>query len=139
MTTKATGQCLCGAVKYEAGIPERSPYEGLCHCRDCQRYTGTAFASSLMVPRAGMILTGALKFYGKETDRGTVMERGFCPNCGSNVLCRSDAWPDQYVLSAGTLDDPSVFKPRMNIFTRSAHAHVWHADELRKFEGAPGK
>ncbi len=139
MTTKATGQCLCGAVKYEVEIPERSPYEGLCHCRDCQRYTGTAFASSLMVPKAGMSLTGELKFYGKETDRGTVMERGFCPGCGSNVLCRSDAWPDQYVLSAGTLDDPSVFKPRMNIFTRSAHAHVWHADELRKFEGAPGK
>jgi len=134
MTTKATGQCLCGAVKYEVEIPEKPPYAGLCHCRDCQRHTGTAFGSSLMVPRAGMKLTGELKFYGKETERGTVMERGFCPECGSNVLCRSDAWADYYVLGAGTLDDPSVYHPRINIFTRSAHPHVFHIDDLSKRE-----
>jgi hypothetical protein len=139
MTTTATGQCLCGAVRYEVEIPEKSVYEGLCHCRDCQRYTGTAFASSLMVPKAGMKLTGELKFYGKETDSGSFMERGFCPTCGSNVLCRSVAWDDQYVLSAGTLDDPSVYNPKINIFTRSAHAHVFNAGDLRKFEGMPGK
>lgn len=139
MTTKATGQCLCGAVTYEAEIPEKSFYEGLCHCKDCQRYTGTAFASSLMVPKAGMKLEGELSFYGKDTERGTVMERGFCPNCGSNVLCQSDAWDDQYVLSAGTLDDPSVFKPKINIFTRTAHAHVFDIADLRKFEGNPGE
>ena len=139
MTTKATGQCLCGAVTYEVEIPEKSPYEGLCHCKDCQRYTGTAFASSLMVPKAGMELTGELKFYGKETERGSVMERGFCPTCGSNVLCRSDAWDDQYVLSAGTLDDASVYKPKINIFTRSAHAHVFSTDDLPKFDAMPGK
>jgi len=139
MTTIATGQCLCGSVKYEVEIPEKSLYAGLCHCKDCQRYTGTAFASSLMVPKAGMILTGELKFYGKETERGSIMERGFCSNCGSNVLCRSDAWDDQYVLSAGTLDDPSVYKPKINIFTRSAHAHVFATDDLPKFIGMPGK
>ena len=138
MTTKATGQCLCGTIKYEVEIPDESPYVGLCHCKDCQRYTGTAFASSLMVPKAGMKLTGELKFYGKETDRGTSMERGFCPNCGSNVLCQSDAWDDQYVLSAGTLDDTSVYKPQVNIFTRSAQAHVFSTDELPKFEAMPG-
>lgn len=139
MTTKATGQCLCGAVKYEAEIPEKSFYAGLCHCKDCQRYTGTAFASSLMVPKAGMVLEGDLKFYGKETERGTVMERGFCPNCGSNILCQSDAWDDQYVLSVGTLDDPSVYQPRMNIFTRTAQSHVFDIGDLRKFEGNPGE
>lgn len=139
MTTKATGQCLCGAVTYEAEIPEKPFYAGLCHCKDCQRYTGTAFASSLMVPKDGMILKGELKFYGKDTERGTVMERGFCPQCGSNVLCRSDAWDDQYVLSAGTLDDPSVYKPRINIFTRSAHAHVFGMADLHSFEGNPEK
>ena len=137
MTTKATGRCLCGAVTYEAEIPEKPIYAGLCHCRDCQRYTGTAFASSIMVPKAGFTLHGELKYYGTETERGTVMERGFCPVCGSSVLYRSDAWPDQYVLTAGTLDDPSLFKPRVNIFTRSAHEHVWHLDEMRKFEANP--
>lgn len=139
MTTKATGRCLCGAVTYEAEIPDEPIYAGLCHCRDCQRYTGTAFASSLMVPKAGFKLAGELKYYGTETERGTVMERGFCPQCGSGVLCRSAAWDDQYVLSAGTLDDPGAFKPRINIFTRSAHAHVWDTDALRKFEGPPGR
>ena len=139
MTTKATGQCLCGAVKYEVEIPDDPFYAGLCHCKDCQRYTRMAFASSLMVPKAGMTLDGELTFYGKETDRGTVMERGFCPKCGSNVLCRSEAWDDQYVLSAGTLDDMSVYKPKINIFTRTAHAHVFDLDDLRKFDGNPGE
>ncbi len=132
--TEATGQCLCGAVHYEVDIPEKPVYAGLCHCRDCQRYTGTAFASSVMVAKADMKLEGDLKFFGVETERGSVMERGFCPDCGSNVLCRSDAWPDMYVLSAGTLDDPSIYQPRMNIFTRSAMDHVWCMNDLRKVE-----
>jgi len=132
--TAATGQCLCGAVSYEVDIPEKPVYAGLCHCKDCQRYTGTAFASSVMVAKADMKLEGDLKFFGVETEKGSVMERGFCPTCGSNVLCRSDAWPDMYVLSAGTLDDPSIYQPRMNIFTRSAMKHVWDLDGLRKVE-----
>tara|TARA_Y100001936_G_C16083315_1_gene679606 strand:- start:153 stop:581 length:429 start_codon:yes stop_codon:yes gene_type:complete len=135
--TKATGQCLCGGVKYEVAIPENPYYSGLCHCKDCQRYTGTAFASSLMVPKADMNVDGELKFYGKETDRGTHMERGFCPTCGSNVLCQSNDWDDQYVLSAGTLDDPSLYKPQINIFTRSAQAHALNAGELHQFEAFP--
>lgn len=134
MPTKATGQCLCGAVSYDVEIPEKSIYEGLCHCKDCQRYTGTAFASSVMVAKDTMTLKGELKFYGKETEKGTVMERGFCPECGSGVLCRSDAWPDLYVLSAGTLDDPSVYYPKINIFTRSAMPHVFGIDKLSKRE-----
>jgi hypothetical protein len=131
---KATGQCLCGGISYEVEIPEKSIYEGLCHCRDCQRHTGTAFASSMMVTKAGMALKGELKFYGKETDKGTVMERGFCPDCGSNVLCRSDAWPELYVLAAGSLDDPSLYHPKINIFTRSAMPHVFDIDEIKKRE-----
>ena len=137
MTIKTTGKCLCGAVKYEVEIPEKPFYAGLCHCRDCQRYTGTAFASSLMVDKEKMKLKGMLKFYGKETDRGTFMERGFCPECGSNVLCKSSDWDNQYVISAGTLDDPSVYKPKINIFTRSAHAHALDAGKLHKIEGSP--
>jgi hypothetical protein len=133
-TTKATGQCLCGGISYEVEIPEKSIYEGLCHCRDCQRYTGTAFASSMMVAKAGMALKGELKFYGKETDKGTVMERGFCPDCGSGIVCRSDAWPDLYVLSVGTLDDTSVYEPKINIFTRTAMKHVFGIDEIKKRE-----
>jgi|TARA_B110000196_G_scaffold295333_1_gene284956 hypothetical protein len=137
MADKAKGQCLCGAIKYEVTIPEKPLYSGLCHCKDCQRYTGTAFASSLMVPKADVTLEGELKFYGKDTDRGTFMERGFCSDCGSNVLCRSSDWEDQYVMSAGTLDDASVYKPQINIFTRSAHAHALDAGKLHQFEGFP--
>ena len=137
MTIKTPGKCLCGAITYEVEIPDKPFYSGLCHCRDCQRYTGTAFASSLMVDKGGVKLKGKLKFYGKETDRGTFMERGFCPKCGSNVLCKSSDWDNQYVISAGTLDDPSVYKPRLNIFTRSAHALALDAGKLHKIEGSP--
>tara|TARA_Y100001960_G_scaffold322336_1_gene398619 strand:+ start:2319 stop:2744 length:426 start_codon:yes stop_codon:yes gene_type:complete len=135
MSEIAKGKCLCGRVKYNVKINEEPVYAGLCHCKDCQRYTGTAFASSLMVLKTDIEISGDLKFYGKVTDRGTIMKRGFCPNCGSNVLCKSEGWKKFYVLSAGTLDEPEVYKPSVNIYTRNAQPHALAAGDLRQFEG----
>jgi hypothetical protein len=44
-----TGGCMCGAIRYECSTEPLAM--GICHCRDCQRATGSAFAAALMLPR----------------------------------------------------------------------------------------
>ena len=59
-----TGGCLCGAVRYEStGEPG---FALLCHCRDCQRQSGSAYAAGLRVAASGFWVTqGEPKFYVK--------------------------------------------------------------------------
>jgi hypothetical protein len=84
MATKFTGGCLCGSVRYEClAEPIRM---GNCHCRDCQRATGAACASGLLVSRSAVTVTGDIKYYDVIGDSGSVVGRGFCPNCGSRLF-----------------------------------------------------
>jgi hypothetical protein len=48
---------------------------------------------------------------------GKAVERGFCPNCGSQVTAKLERMPDVLGLQAGSLDDPAGFKPTIDLFT----------------------
>ena len=52
-----TGQCLCGAIRYEFDNPPAMA--GVCHCRNCQRQAGSAFSTLAGVPKAEFRLTAA--------------------------------------------------------------------------------
>jgi hypothetical protein len=95
-----------------------------CHCRDCQRAGGSAFAAILIVPADGLRLSGELRYHAVTSERNTRIERGFCPTCGSPIAGRLGARSDVVILQAGSLDDPSMFSPQMNIWTQSAPP--WH-------------
>lgn len=56
-----TGGCMCGAVRYECSA--EPVFMGNCHCRNCQRVTGTAFAAVILVPRNAVTITGDVKYY----------------------------------------------------------------------------
>lgn len=87
-----------------------------CQCRDCQYATGTGHFSGLAFSTAAVNLTGAPKFFEMEADSGNMVSRGFCPNCGSLVLATTRI-TDTLIVSAGSLDDPSVFSPACVFFT----------------------
>ena len=54
-----TGGCLCGQVRYTlSGEPI---FSGLCHCRNCQRYTGSAFETTIAFPSSSVSIEGELK------------------------------------------------------------------------------
>jgi hypothetical protein len=53
MKVPFTGGCLCGAIRYECSA--EPIVMGNCHCRDCQRATGSAFAAALLVPRNAVL------------------------------------------------------------------------------------
>ncbi|WP_373413611.1 GFA family protein [Ensifer aridi] len=106
------GGCLCGAVRYEA---KRAPlYSGFCHCRDCQRATGTGHCCYMMFSRADVDVTGELRAYEKLAENGNVTIRYFCPTCGSQIF---SSGPDRWTVYAGTLDDMSLFEPTNAVFT----------------------
>jgi hypothetical protein len=113
-----TGGCLCGAVRYKAGgTPIR---RFLCHCRDCQKATGSAFQAAVTMPRAEFTwLKGAPAAYTSTADSGRSITRLFCPLCGSGLANRIQLRPDVIVLRAGSLDRPELVPPSYEVFTRS--------------------
>src|SRR5262245_56030753 len=112
------GGCACGRVRYELTEPPARMLN--CHCRDCQRASGSAYAAILVAPAEGLRLSGELRYHAVTSERDTRIERGFCPTCGSPVAGKLGARPDLMLLQAASLDDPSLFSPQMNIWTRSA-------------------
>jgi len=114
------GGCTCGAIRYEAAA---EPILMLnCHCRDCQRASGSAYAAIAVFPKGAVKLEGAPRYHTRVGDSGNKVERGFCPACGSPVCALLEHLPDVMGVSAASLDDPSRFQPAMDIFTTSAHA-----------------
>ncbi|MEZ5559908.1 MAG: GFA family protein [Pseudomonadales bacterium] len=119
-----TGQCLCGAVKYEFDNPPAMT--GVCHCKNCQRQAGSAFSTLAGVPKAEFRFTaGQPKLYrDADTDSGNTVERYFCGNCGSPIYSAIPSQPDTLFLKTGTLDDTSSFKPMFNVWCDSKQSWV---------------
>jgi len=131
-----TGRCACGAVRYECSA---DPIMGAnCYCRDCQRSTGTAMASVMLVPKVALKITGDLKFYQSTGDSGGRVNRGFCPNCGSPIVSLISASESMVALKAASLDDPSIFKPIVQVYMKSAPPWAPVRDDLPKFDKQPG-
>ncbi len=108
-TTPITGGCLCGAVRYEANEP---PSKGvICHCRMCQRTTGSAFEAITRFPQTAFRFT---KGEPKRYRSSSIMEKCFCPHCGSTLtdqyLVRKSArsGPDMALVHIGTVDKPEA-------------------------------
>jgi len=131
-----TGGCLCGAVRYESsGEPS---FALLCHCRDCQRQSGSAYNAALRVPAAGFRITGGTpKLYVKTADSGNTVSRAFCPECGSPLYLLVSTRPDLVGIRVGTLDDPSGFRPEADIFVQSAQPWDYMNPALPKYPAYP--
>ena len=127
-----SGGCSCGAVRY---VVNAEPILMVnCHCRDCQRASGAAYAPIVVVPLSAVQIEGELSYHTIVGDNGGAVERGFCPICGSRVANRLGRLPEILGLMAGNLDDPTLHKPSMDLFTASAHAWDLLAPDTRKFE-----
>jgi hypothetical protein len=132
----ATGGCLCGRVRYTlSGDPV---FSGICHCRSCQRYTGTTFEAVAAYPASAVTVEGELKAYQDTGDSGKSVFRKFCPNCGSGVLAEVEVMPDMVLVLVGTLDDVSTYQPSMEIYCGSAQPWFHGSGERKRFAAMPG-
>ena len=110
---------------------------GNCHCRDCQKASGGPFASALAAPAAAVKITGTLKYYDTKGDSGNTVSRGFCPECGARVFGKSSGMPEMAIILAGSLDDPSWYRPAMDFYTSSAQPWDHMDPSLPKFPKMP--
>jgi hypothetical protein len=101
---RATGGCLCGAVRYEVRGPVRDIL--VCHCSECRRWAGNAWAAT-QVARSDLRIEdeSALRWVDSpESDRNA--RRGFCSRCGSSLFWKP-AEGGRISIGAGTLDEPT--------------------------------
>jgi hypothetical protein len=113
-------------------------FSGLCHCRNCQRYTGSTFEAVAAYPASAVSVEGELKTYQDTGDSGKSVFRRFCPNCGSGVLAEAELMPDMVMVLVGTLDDASAYQPAMEIYCGSAQPWFHKGGERQRFAAMPG-
>jgi hypothetical protein len=111
---RTTGGCLCGQVRYDFGGPPL--LTAICHCRHCQRQSGSAFGIVVAVQAADFDLHGETRIFGDSSDSGRTVARIFCPNCGSPILSRIEPMPDLVLIKAGTLDEPGTLQPAIEVY-----------------------
>ena len=132
---KMSGKCLCGGLTYSADA--EPALVCVCHCKDCQRQAGTAFATLVIIPRDTFKMHGASKTYTQVGGSGQPMNRHFCPDCGSPIAIDAAVVPDMVLLTAGTLDDTSFVRPTRNIFCNSAQSWVPITQDTQNFPQGP--
>jgi hypothetical protein len=135
-----TGGCLCGAVRYEITAPPLLAYT--CHCTACQRLTGSAFSSAVVVPaEACRFAGGEVRSFQRTADSGRTVTRWVCAECGTwicNGAKPGTAPPGTFVaVRAGTLDETSWLRPTAHFWTRSAQPWVVLPEGGERFETQP--
>jgi hypothetical protein len=109
-----TAECHCGALRVIAsGEPERVY---LCHCKACQRRTGTAFHFGVSYPKERVRIDGEHKIYERRADSGSKIRFYFCPACGSNLYWESDRNPAVCGVAGGAFVDGNLPPPSSSIF-----------------------
>ncbi len=112
------GGCLCRSIRYEASPPVLG--QAVCHCRNCQKQSGSAFSVLVAVQRPALKIEPFPVFYEDTADSGQWVNRYFCNRCGSPIFSEVAGSPDVLYLKAGTLDDPNWLAPRVHVWCDSA-------------------
>ncbi|MFY0522007.1 GFA family protein [Archangium gephyra] len=131
MPVPFTGGCACGAIRYECSA---APIAVLnCHCRNCQRASGTGHSTVAVVPADSLrLLHGTPRSHASTADSGNETRREFCAGCGSPLFARGGI-PSFVAITAGSLDDPSGCVPTIDIWTQSAQPWDTMNPSLPKF------
>jgi hypothetical protein len=131
-----SGSCLCGQVQYT--IAAEPLGARMCWCRVCQKIASGSATVNVLFPAESVQFSGEMSAMEKIADSGNRVERGFCPNCGSQVYSRSVNDAAQPLrIRAGTLDNPDLMAPQAIIWTASAPSWARFDPELPQFPGAP--
>ncbi|MDD0973003.1 GFA family protein [Pseudomonas fontis] len=118
MTSLFKGSCLCGAVAYELRSTPKAVSH--CHCRQCQKSNGAAFASFASVPRADLQITQGTDTLKGYASSPTVL-RQFCGQCGASLFwSRTEGdYSDWVSIALSSLDDPFVPAKQKHLHVQS--------------------
>jgi len=133
LEAKYSGRCLCGEIIYS--VDSEPLFSGNCHCKDCQRSSGSAYVPALVFLEKDITIGGQAKYFESASDSGSIHTRGFCSNCGSQLFAKFSAMPGLLGIKAGTLDHSSHYVPKLDFYVASATPWDFMNPELPKKSG----
>jgi hypothetical protein len=129
------GGCFCGAVRYELAR-DSLPKVYCCHCRDCQKRSGSAFNETAVVRLSDLKVTGPVAVYEREMPGGGKGGVHICGTCSSPLLSASDQSP-LAGLRPGSLDDSYKIVPVAHIWTSRRQPWVTIPQDVPSWPEAP--
>jgi hypothetical protein len=132
MSDGLDGGCSCGAVRYR--LRSEPLFVHCCHCLNCQRQTGSAFAINVLIEAVSVeIVAGDPRPVDVPRDDGSTQRIFRCPACQVAVYSEYTR-PQVWFVRAGTLDDPSQVSPDVHIYTRSKRDWIALPESVPAFE-----
>ena len=110
-----TGGCACGQVRFEATVDSDDAY--LCHCRMCQRASGSLSLAMVNVEHDAVRWSAEPNWY----HSSPIAERPYCATCGTSLGFRYRQGSTKMDLTAASFDDPSLFVPKSHFGAESMH------------------
>ncbi|MEP7129638.1 MAG: GFA family protein, partial [Sphingomicrobium sp.] len=110
----------------------------MCWCRDCQRIASGSATVNVLFPEEAVRYTGQMTTLRLTADSGNIVERGFCPSCGSQMYSKTiepSGMPMR--VRAGTLDDPELMAPTAVIWADSAPSWATFDPNLPRYPKGP--
>lgn len=131
----ASGQCLCGDVTYKiSGGPVGT---GQCHCKDCQRASGTGHMSLAFFSADDVDIEGETAHYSVTAESGNTNTRYFCPKCGGRLFGENNARPGLLAVAVGSVDDNAWFKPQRVVYVKDKPNWDVTATDIPNFDRMP--
>jgi hypothetical protein len=121
MATKRTASCRCGQLTIACtGEPVRV---SVCHCYDCQRRSGSAFAFQARFNADDVAISGEERVWKTTAESGNVAAFHFCPTCGSTVYYQARPYSDLIAIAVGAFADRTFPPPHYSVF--EGRKHPW--------------
>jgi hypothetical protein len=136
MSDNITGSCLCSAVKYSVNGPIKAVAN--CHCDTCKKTTGGVFSTVAVIAENNLVIIegqDSLTTY-QVSENAT---KYFCHTCGTPIFALHKKYPGNYMTQVGSLDDPALAAPAINIFCESMLPWVKGIADLKCFDREPTK
>lgn len=132
-TTSFTGGCACGTLRYR--MRSAPMFVHCCHCKDCQRQTGSAFVLNALIEADRVeLLSGDPRPFAMPTDSGKPHIVCRCAQCGTAVWSEYGGVAALRFVRVGTLDEPTALSPDVHIYTRSKQPWITLPDGVPAFE-----
>lgn len=125
--TIRTASCRCGQLK--VAVTGDHVRFSVCHCLNCKKRSGSAFAVQARWPKEHVRIEGTSKTFVKVADSGNRATFHFCPDCGSDVYYEidgkfDDKFNDLVAIPVGTFDDPYFASPDYSVWEQRKHDWV---------------
>lgn len=121
--TARTASCRCGQLRATAtGEPVRV---SVCHCLNCQKRSGSAFAAQVRFRADQVRIEGRSSTHVMTAGSGNSATHHFCPDCGSDVTYVNHGKFDGLIaIPLGAFDDPFAFTPAFSVWEKRKHDWV---------------